>query len=385
MPVHALLETLAETLSFAYIRFTPQGAKIEEGGEPHLLPPGETLAACAPFVAQKPDLLMMARRGRPVHMVVPSGTPPEHRWLEYTIRYVEEPRSWLLVVRDITERERLRERMTALQAEHQRIQDDIGEHRIALERARRDQEAQHRHKTLFLAALAHQLRWPLTILNGTIEMLLDGDFGPLTPEQSRPLHAAQQGLEQLNTLAARLLDLTRLEAERLHLLIAPVALEDVLTILHDLWHPRYAQKEQTFDIIHPPTLPTLYADARRLTQMLDELLDNAWRHTPAGTHITLHVEPTPDAQIRFVVRDTGPGIPDTMRAHIFNPFAQVAQKRSLLALHEGIHLGLYLTYRLAQLHGGTLDVQSSPTGTTCTLQLPLRSRRHAAVSTRQSA
>nr|WP_290666027.1 HAMP domain-containing sensor histidine kinase [Ardenticatena sp.] len=385
MPTDFLLETLAETLSFAYVRFTPQGAKIEAGGASHLIPDGDTLAACAPFVSQKPDLLMLAQRGRPVHMILPTGKPPHQRWLEYSIRLIKEPRSWLLVIRDSTERERLRQRITALQAEQQRTQGDIGKYRMALERAHREQEAQHRHRTLFLAALAHQLRWPLTVLNGTIEMLLDGDFGPLSPDQYHPLQAAQQELEQMNILAARLLDLARLEAERLHLLITPVSIENLLKRLYETWQPRYAQKKQGFDIISPPVLPTLYADARRLIQILDELLDNAWRHTPERTHITLQVEPMPDASIRFIVRDTGPGIADEISPHIFNPFAQVAHKRSLLAIREGVHLGVYLAYRLAQLHGGTLDIRSSPAGTECILRLPLRRARHTTATTRQSA
>jgi signal transduction histidine kinase len=212
----------------------------------------------------------------------------------------------------------------------------------------------------FLADVTHELRTPLAILQSGIEAQLDGvhprDDAHLTSllEEAHRLGGLVDDLHTLALLGANKLPLHREGTE-------PAALvEDAVAAAA----ARAAEKQLTVDIDVAGGLPVLDIDPRRIRQVLDNLLANALRYTPAGARITVsaRAEPATD-RVVFAVRDTGPGIPPERLRRVFERF-ETSDDRT------GSGLGLAIARDLVQAHGGTVDIASSPAGTTVTFALP---------------
>jgi signal transduction histidine kinase len=197
-------------------------------------------------------------------------------------------------------------------------------------------------------------------LQSGIEAQLDGvhprDDAHLTSllEEAHRLGGLVDDLHTLALLGANKLPLHREGTE-------PAALvEDAVAAAA----ARAAEKQLTVDIDVAGGLPVLDIDPRRIRQVLDNLLANALRYTPAGARITVsaRAEPATD-RVVFAVRDTGPGIPPERLRRVFERF-ETSDDRT------GSGLGLAIARDLVQAHGGTVDIASSPAGTTVTFALP---------------
>lgn len=214
-----------------------------------------------------------------------------------------------------------------------------------------------RAKDEFLATMSHELRTPLTAILALSEMLGEGIYGPVGSRQQKAVQGIEESGRHLLAIINDILDIARIEAGKLVLDVAPVAVEEVcMASLRLVTNPVQAKKLQVSTSFDPQAQFVL-ADERYLKQILVNLLNNAAKFTPDGGVIGLDVRALPnESVICFTVWDTGIGIAQESMSLLFKPFVQLDTRLS--RQYEGAGLGLALVYRLAELHGGSVSVTS---------------------------
>ena len=241
-----------------------------------------------------------------------------------------------------------------------------------LEEARRQAEQAIRAKTAFLANMSHEIRTPLTAMMGFAELLEQEVLGPhaipLYREYARDI--AESG-RHLMELINDLLDLSKADADRLELVDGTVDVVRVAIGTARLLAERAARHGVSIATAVPLDLPPLRADERKLRQMLLNLLSNAFKFTPADGIVTLRGRVAADGALWLSVHDTGIGMTGEELAKALEPWGQVDS--ALARAQVGTGLGLPLTKRLIELHGGRMDVVSRrDEGTTISLVFPPR-------------
>ena len=227
-----------------------------------------------------------------------------------------------------------------------------------------------RAKDEFLANMSHELRTPLNAVLGKAEILLEGINGPLNEKQVASIQVIEESGNHLLDLINDILDVAKIEAGKISLDIQPVILANIcessMQFVRQMAHKKSIKLNA--DIDH--SLKTCQADARRLKQILINLLSNAVKFTPVGGEVGLNVVYEPEREaIQFQVWDTGIGISAEDMQRLFQPFSQVDS--SLARSHEGTGLGLSLVYHLADLHGGSISLESEVgVGSCFTVTLP---------------
>lgn len=239
-----------------------------------------------------------------------------------------------------------------------------------LKRDKDDAEYKNRVKSDFLASMSHELRTPLNHIIGFTELLIDKHFGGLNNAQEECLNDILDSSHHLLALINDILDLSKVEAGKMDLSLAEIHLDTFLEnctlIIKD-----QAYKHNINVSVNKKNLPeTLTADERKLKQIMYNLLSNAMKFTPDGGSICINCRKISDpyikvnAQTRLIsgnfiklsVQDTGIGLEPSDMKLIFNPFDQV--DNALTQRHNGTGLGLSLTKRLVELHGGEIWVES---------------------------
>ncbi len=218
----------------------------------------------------------------------------------------------------------------------------------------------------FLANVSHELKTPLTSIQGFSQAILDGAAAD-SEAIRRAATIISDEADRMRRSVEGLLDLTRLDAGQSALQRVPADLAAVLTSMAEKLSLRAAQKKIALRVKIDP-LPSMVADADRLAQVFANLLDNALKYTPNGGTITLTAKL--DAGWAMVtVTDTGSGIPAEDLPHIFERFYRVEKSK---AAGRGYGLGLAITKEIVQAHGGAISVESvSGLGTKFTVRLPL--------------
>jgi PAS domain S-box-containing protein len=258
------------------------------------------------------------------------------------------------VSRDITARRRAEE---ALIEERNSLARRVNERTADLSRANSELARAVQAKDEFLANMSHELRTPLNAILALSESLLEQFRGPLNQRQQESLRNIETTGRHLLALINDILDLSKVESGRLELHSDIVVIADVCeTSL--LFVKELAIKKQlqlAFQLSDQTAI--MRADPKRLKQMLVNLLSNAVKFTEPGGRVCLEVNTDAEAGvIRFAIEDTGIGIPSAELARLFQPFIQLDS--SLSRQHEGTGLGLALVRRLAEMHGGSVSVQS---------------------------
>lgn len=238
----------------------------------------------------------------------------------------------------------------------------------ALQAAKELAESANQAKTRYVAGMTHELRTPLNSILGYSQILLKSEALANTPREA--VQTIHRSGEHLLALVDGLLDLARIEAGRLRLEPTPLPLPDFLDGLVSMVRPQAETKHVDFIYTHSGRMPAwVQADAKRLRQIIINLLSNAVRFTDSGT-VTLHVDCRSDV-IRFDVVDTGIGIAPQDQQRIFLPFERGAAGRR--RGEPGTGLGLTITALLTSLMGGDLSLQSEPdNGSTFSVRLYLR-------------
>lgn len=229
-----------------------------------------------------------------------------------------------------------------------------------------------RLKSEFISTVSHELRTPLASIMGFAEMILTRQPGPLTAIQDEFMRIIYESSEQLLHLVNDLLDVARMEAGRFELQPRSVAPSELLRRLATAMQPFAERKKLTFRLDVAGELPVITADPRRLEQVLDNLLSNAFKFTPEGGEVTLSVRLEDGSWLKFMVADTGIGIPPQDMDKLFTKFYQSAEVvRKAIG---GTGLGLYIAKSIIEAHGGRIGAESSVgKGTTVWFTLPVNS------------
>ena len=272
-----------------------------------------------------------------------------------------------LYCNDVTDRVRAERALHAAKAGlERRVEERTGELVAAKDQA----ELASRAKTEFLAAVSHELRTPLNAIIGFSEVMAGEMFGALGSPRYRDyvediLSSGRHLLDVINDI----LDTAKIEEGQMSLSLAPVPLHEVTSAAIRLVEARAHAGEIALETAVPSDLPAVWGERRRLLQILVNLLSNAVKFTPPGGRVAIHAHRERE---RMVVRveDTGIGMNPEDVAVALEPFRQVDGR--LERRYDGTGLGLPLAKAFAELHGGTLTVESRRgEGTVVTVTLPL--------------
>jgi signal transduction histidine kinase len=227
-----------------------------------------------------------------------------------------------------------------------------------------------RLRTDFLSTIAHELRTPITVMRTLTGLLLDPNSRP-TPEQEQTMLATmERNAERMQHLIGEILDLARYRAGTIRLQLrqfdAAELAESAAATIRPLAEAR--GQHLTLDLPEGPS-PRVFGDRPRLDRALLNLAVNAQHFAPEGGHIVIALRAPGDGTIRWSVTDDGPGIREEDHVHLFERFF-VGHGRPKES-QEGVGLGLPRALAIAQAHGGTIDVRSSPgQGSTFSLVVP---------------
>lgn len=268
------------------------------------------------------------------------------------------------------------------------------EHPADIRLAYAELRTQYQRCAAALATAAHDLRTPLAVISGYVELLASGKLGNLNEKQQRVIEDMQVSSTRLQRLVNDFLTFSSLQTGSVHLRIQDA--QDMNACLQELsgfWLPRFQEKGVAFYFLSNPNLEAFPFDYDRIQRVVSNLLENALKFTPPGGTVWLHAEPqlwerrnahkaddgvqerrkrtllVPNA-VRVSVSDTGPGIAPEYHQEIFGDFFQVPENRSE---EEGMGLGLAIAKRLVQAHGGKIWVESEPNcGCKFSFLLPLK-------------
>ena len=226
-----------------------------------------------------------------------------------------------------------------------------------------------RLKSNFIATMSHELRTPLTSVIGYSEMMLEGLGGTLSEEQREYLGIIMEKGESLLHLITSILDVSKIEAGRVRLVLGDVDVGQLLRDAAATVLPA-ARKKKLRVTCEPGALPRLHADREKLRQCLINLASNAVKFTGAGGAITMAAEVLPGERLVLKISDTGIGIPPEHLGRIFDVFFQV--DGSTTREYGGSGLGLAIVKSFVEAHGGEVKVASTPgQGSTFSMVLPI--------------
>jgi signal transduction histidine kinase len=247
-----------------------------------------------------------------------------------------------------------------------RSADELGQLARAFDRMRLRLAQLERARREFIGNASHELRTPLFSLRGFIELLTDEELDE--PTRREFLETMREQVDRLQRLAEDLLDLTRLDAGRMHIERRPVDLAELAEDLYEEFRAVAVSTAHPLELEEAGKTQAL-GDEERILRIGRALVENALKHTPAGSRVSVRA-----AGAALVVTDDGPGIPPEHRRDVFERFYRVDGARA-----SGSGLGLAIARELAEAMGGTLELESGGGRTTFTLRLPVASSEQATI------
>ncbi|HEU6453325.1 MAG TPA: HAMP domain-containing sensor histidine kinase [Gemmatimonadaceae bacterium] len=228
-----------------------------------------------------------------------------------------------------------------------------------------------RLKAEFISIASHELKTPINVIVGYLQLVDEEVYGPVSDKQREVLRTIDAQTRSLARLVHQLLDISRFEAGGGKLELRPVQLDHFLEELESTFRVLAMQRGVNFQLVQTGTLPCeVLWDRDRMSEVLGNLLSNAFKFTERGGSVELVAEAADDG-LRLTVHDTGAGIPPRQLAHIFEKFYQADNQGS--AAHGGTGLGLAIAKQIVAAHGGDIAVESVVgAGTTFRIVLPER-------------
>jgi signal transduction histidine kinase/ActR/RegA family two-component response regulator len=254
--------------------------------------------------------------------------------------------------------------------------------REILERKRAEQKNERLYKKAlqasrlkdeFLATVSHELRTPLNSILGWTQILKSGDLGEAT------FHKGLETIERNTRIQVQLiediLEVSRIITGKMKLNIQPVEIASIIGEAVDSVRPMAENKGVILDISLDPEVALIPADAKRIHQIVWNLISNAIKFTPKDGRVKVELQ-TVNSHTEIIVSDTGEGIPEDFLPHVFERFLQADASKT--RKHGGLGLGLAIVRHLTELHGGTANVQSEGEGkgATFTISLPVPNLRN---------
>jgi signal transduction histidine kinase len=228
-----------------------------------------------------------------------------------------------------------------------------------------------RLKAEFVSVASHELKTPINVILGYLQLIDEGVYGPVSPKMHEIVRTLDSQTRSLSRLVHQLLDVSRFEAGGGKLDLRPTNLDVFLAEIEETFRVLSMQRGIDFRIERAGPLPTeVLWDPDRISEVLGNLVANAFKFTERGGSVELLVDAM-DQQVHLDVRDTGAGIPPQQLPHIFEKFFQADNQEA--AAHGGSGLGLAIARQIVVAHGGQISVESIVgVGTTFHLTLPLR-------------
>jgi two-component system CheB/CheR fusion protein len=231
-------------------------------------------------------------------------------------------------------------------------------------------DAASKAKTEFLANMSHELRTPLNSINGFSEVLYDETFGPLNEKQKKYANNVLTSGKHLLLLINQILDMAKVESGKMKLALSNLPMKNLLNEISLLSADMVSKKKLHMLLEIAEDLPDIEADELKVKEIIYNLFSNAVNYTPEGGRIGMRAKKT-GSEIEIVVWDTGVGIASENMEKIFEGFFRVDTPYSRLT--EGTGLGLPLSKKLVELHGGKFFVESEGLnkGTSVRFTLPI--------------
>lgn len=269
---------------------------------------------------------------------------------------------------DVHRLERYARALESFNQDMVRLNQELQQQKAELTRSKDELQRLSNQKSDLLSTVSHEIRTPLTSLLGYGEFLEEGLYGELDPQQIEVLHRMVQGGRDLLELINNLLDMSKLEANRIELHCEPVRLSILIANAVEKLEPIAQRKGVKLSAEPlPEDFPLVEVDAMRIIQVLVNLVGNAIKFTDAGGSVDVGAAVVGD-EVHVYVRDTGIGIPVEEQKRIFERFTQAENIRR----YGGTGLGLAISRELIALHGGRIWLESTPNkGATFTFTLPI--------------
>ncbi len=264
---------------------------------------------------------------------------------------------------------RLRESYSNLEQKVQERTRELAKALGELDQKSRELESASRHKSEFLANMSHELRTPLNAIIGFSQVLREQLFGEVNEKQKEYLDDIVSSGNHLLALINDILDLSKVEAGQIELEVAPFSLREALERGVVMVRERATMDGVQVELATAPGVDIVTGDERRIRQVIFNLLSNAVKFTPAGGVVDVTASQV-NGEVRVSVADSGPGIAAVDHERIFEEFRQT---EAGMEQGEGTGLGLALSRRLVELHGGRIWVDSElGQGSTFVFALPAR-------------
>jgi len=250
-------------------------------------------------------------------------------------------------------------------------QDEFGTLAVSFREMTRQLMELDKLKAEFVSVASHELKTPINVMIGYLQLLEEGVYGPLTPKQTEIHKTVANQAHTLSRLVKQLLDVSRFEAGGGRLEPRQIELDHLLGELESAFHVLALQREIVFKVQKRDGLPREVSwDLDRINEVIGNLLSNAFKFTPRGGEVDLTLEPDGN-NVRVSVRDTGAGIPADQVPRIFDKFYMADNQSSARAAGSG--LGLAIAKQIVEAHGGKISCESTVgSGTMFSITLPPR-------------
>ncbi len=289
---------------------------------------------------------------------------------------------WVVtILHDLTEAiekarlyEQLKQASVELERKVQEATAELAEQNELLRRQHIALEQASALKSQFLANMSHEFRTPLNAILGYTHMLLHNVTGQVSDPQRKSLTRIDSNAKHLLALINDILDITRIEAGRMPLNVTTFRVSELFDEVQSELEPIIKRSNLAVSTRQRGNVPPVRSDRQKVKQIVLNLLSNALKFTPAGSvTMTAYFDPR-RREVAIAVRDTGVGIPPEDQAKVFEDFRQLDS--SPARGYGGTGLGLSICRRLANMLGGTIDLESEPgRGSVFTLRLPAKARR----------